>query len=202
MCNEGAATAQFDTTHCAPTAERVQRRRAAGRTLIAPIVGNRAGAFTTAGSTNDATYVTVPALLARCAQVCLDAAPIGIKPCTLEPGRISTYETRLAQAQRNRCRWRGSRDLQQGPTSVDVATEKRRRPIGMCAKGSDGQLTALTSRGRGRRVEGGATPAGPGPPAARSDISRCGDKTAAAAAKCANLPDSRGPPPSPPPPPF
>ena len=69
-----------------------------------------------------------------------------------------------------------------------------RRPIGMCAKGSDVQLTALKSRGRGGSVEGGATPAGPGPPAARSDISRCGDKTAAAAATRAHLPDFRGPP--------
>lgn len=63
-CKEVAVTAQLDTTHCAPTAGRVQRQRAAGSTGITVIVGNRARAFIPAGSTNDATYVTVLALLA------------------------------------------------------------------------------------------------------------------------------------------
>ena len=91
FCKEVAGTAQLDTTHCAPTAGRVQRRIAAGSTRLAAIVGNHASALIPVGSSNDATYVTVAvaALLATCAKIRLDTAP-GIKTRTLEFGRSST----------------------------------------------------------------------------------------------------------------
>jgi hypothetical protein len=48
------------------------------------IVGNRESAFIPVGSTNDATYVTVLALLASCTKICFQTAPTGIKTRTLE----------------------------------------------------------------------------------------------------------------------
>ena len=84
FCKEVARTAQLDTTHCALTAGRVQRRIAAGSTGIKVIVGNRESAFIPVGSTNDATYVTVLALLASCTKICFQTAPTGIKTRTLE----------------------------------------------------------------------------------------------------------------------
>ncbi len=130
------------------------------------------------GSSSNATYQAVFALFARYAKTCAYPA-LATRTRTIKSCPVSTQETFLFLV---RCRWRGGSNLQQGPTSVDVATELQHRPIGMCAKRSDGQLTAKKSGRRRRSVEGGATPSGSGRPAARSNISPCGDKTAAAAA--------------------